>query len=484
MVNIINGESKVNKIVNRLQEEFYKNPDLIIKELKLNFFNTIYIIYLETVSSSDKVNDYILKNFILEKNNLNEKNISSFIAAPNTKKIKNIDECEFYLTNGFSLIILNKTIYAVETKADINRAVTNSDVESSINGPKDSFTENIQINIGLVKRRIKSSTLKIENKILGRKTLTNISILYFSDIANTSLVKNILKKLDSIDIDGIIDSSSVGFLLEKEENSIYPTYLQTERPDIVATSLLEGKIAILVDTTPYAIIIPAFFIDFINPAIDNYNKSQNVNFIKILRFISFLISMIAPAIYISLMNYNEETIPTSLLLNFAIQRSGVPFPTIIETTIMLIVCEILRESDLRFPSNYGSAISILGAIVLGEASVNAGIASPITIIVIAITFISSLTFTNIEINNSLRFLRIIFILFSALFGLYGITLGLLFFLIYTISTKSFNLPYFAPISPFNSEYFTNTFLKKPIDKDLKRSTLFTHKNIYKQKEKK
>ena len=144
-----------------------------------------------------------------------------------------------------------------------------------------------------------------------------------------------LEKIDTIDIDGIVDSSSIGFLLEDENKSVYPTYMQTERPDIVATSLLEGKIAIVVDTTPFVLIIPAFFIDFINPGTDNYNKGKNINFIKILRISAFLISMMAPSIYIAVMNYNQETIPTNLLLNFAIERGGVPFPTIIETLIML-----------------------------------------------------------------------------------------------------------------------------------------------------
>lgn len=472
----------MNKIINRLQNEFNKSPDLVIKSITINIFKKIYIAYLETVSSSNKVNDYILKNLILKKDNITKGNIASFIAAPNTIDIKNTDECEFYLTNGFSLVIIDNKILAIETRADINRAVSDSQVESSINGPKDAFTENIQINIGLIKRRIKSSTLKTENRTIGRKTLTNISVLYFEDIADKNLVNNVLEKIDTIDIDGIVDSSFIGFLLEDENKSVYPTYMQTERPDIVATSLLEGKIAIVVDTTPFVLIVPAFFIDFVNPVIDNYNKSKNVNFIKILRISAFLISMMAPAIYIAVMNYNQETIPTSLLLNFAIQRGGVPFPTIIETLIMLFVCEILRESDLRFPSSYGSAISILGAIVLGEASVSAGIASPITIIVIAITFISSLTFTTIEINNALRFFRCVFILLAGLFGLYGITLGLFYFLIYTTSTTSFNKPYFAPISPYNKEYFNNSVLKKSLKKDTRRSTLFTHTNIIKQTE--
>lgn len=471
----------MNKIVERLKKEFSKTPDLIVKEIKLNMFNTLFIIYLETVSSSNKVNDYILKNVIDNKDKINKNNFQNYLAGPNTKRIDKYDKIEYFLTNGFTIVILKDNIYGVETRADINRAVANADIETSINGPKDSFTENYQINIGLIKRRLKSHNLKIDNRVIGRKTSTQVGVLYFEDIADQELVQNILEKLDNIDIDGVIDSSSIGYLLGDEESSVYPTFLQTERPDMVSTSLLEGKIAIVMDTTPFALIIPAFFIDFINPNIDNYSKSKNINFIKILRIFAYFLSMIAPALYIAVMNYNQETIPTNLLIDFAIQRNGVPFPTIVETILMLAVCEILRESDLRFPSNYGSAISILGAIVLGEASVSAGIASPITIIVIAITFISSLTFNNVEINNSLRFFRFIFIVLAGFFGLYGITLGLLFFLIYTSNITSFGKPYFAPFAPFDKVYFHNTVFKIPLKKDKMRSSMLTKTNKTKQR---
>lgn len=326
----------LNKIVNRIKIMFSKSPDLVVKVIDANFFNKIYVVYLETVTSSDKVNEYILKEFILKKNEVNKKNITSYVAGANVKKINNIDLCEFYLTNGFAIVIMGNCLFGVECRADINRSITEAKVESSINGPKDAFVENIQINIGLIKRRLKSSKLKIENLYLGRKSLTNISIMYFDDVADLEMVKKIIDKLNIVDIDGIVDSSTVGFLLTGENNSIYPTFMETERPDIVAKCLLEGKVAIVVDTTSSVIILPAFFIDFINPGIDNYNKSKNVNFIKILRFTAFLISMMAPALYIAVMNYNQETIPTSLLINFAIERGGVPFPTIIETLIMLL----------------------------------------------------------------------------------------------------------------------------------------------------
>lgn len=472
----------MNPIVKRIQDEFSKNPDLVVKDITISPFSKIYVIFLETVSGSDKVNDYILKNLISAKDRITKNNLSSFLAGPNTHEIKDNDQIEFYITNGFTIIILKNKVYAIETKADLTRSISLNEVETSINGPKDSFTENYQINIGLIKRRIKSNTLKIENKIVGRKTKTQVGILYFDDIADVNLVNDICQKIEKIDIDGIVDSSTLSYLIDGENKSIYPTVLQTERPDLVSSSLLEGKIAIVVDTSPFALIIPSFFIDFINPDSDNYNKSININFVKILRLMAFFISIITPALYIALINYNQEAIPTSLLISFAIQRDGVPFPAIVETTIMLFICEILKESDLRFPSNYGSAISILGAIIIGEASVSAGIVSPIMIIVVAITFISSLIFTNTEMNSALRFFRIIFLIAAGFFGLYGIVLTFLFFLIYTTDTKSFNKDYLAPIAPYDKTYFYDTVLKRSIKKDTKRSKLFVPKNFIKQKE--
>ncbi|MDE6284916.1 MAG: spore germination protein, partial [Bacilli bacterium] len=355
-------------------------------------------------------------------------------------------------------------------------------IEPSISGPKDSFTENYQTNIGLIKRRIKSSSLKIEGRIVGRKTSTQIGVLYFDDITDKNMVKTILEKIDTIDIDGILDSSSLAFLLDGENKSIYPTVYQTERPDIVSMALLEGKIVIMVDTSPFALILPSYLIDYINPNFDNYNKSLNINFIKLLRIFAFFITIATPALYVALINFNQEAIPTTLLINFAIQRDGVPFPAVIETIIMLFVCEVLRESDLRFPSNYGSAISVLGAIIIGEASVSAGIVTPIMIIIVAITFISNLIFTNAELNNAIRFFRVVFLIGAAIFGLYGLALAFLFFLTYTLNTTSFNRDYLAPFSPYDKAYFNDTVIKQPIRKDTQRSKLFVKENLTKEKE--
>ncbi len=473
-----------NKIIKRLQKEFTKTPDLTIKKIKLSLLDTVYVVYLETVSSSDKVNDYILKNLSnlssIKKKNIY--NLDSILPGPNTKVINEYDEIEFYITNGFTVIIRNKEILAIETKADINRSISTPDSEPATTGPKDAFTENYQINMGLVKRRIKSHDLKTDEFVIGRKTKTKVGVLYFNDIAEEQIIENIKRKLEKIDIDGIIDSSMIGQLLIDENKVRFPTYMLTERPDNVSRALLEGKIVILVDTSPFAIILPAFFIDFINPGVDQYGKSKNVNFIKMVRFACFFLSMTIPAIYIAVVNYNQETIPTNLLVSFSIQHDGVPFPAIVEAFIMLFICEMLRESDIRFPNSYGSAISILGALVLGDAAVSAGIVSPIMIIVISLTFMASLIFTEVEVTNALRHMRFIFIILASFYGILGIVFGIFYFLIRINDVYSFGKSYFYPLVPFDKTYALKTLLKGETKKDTKRSKMLTKKNFTKQGE--
>lgn len=433
-------------IINKLKKDFNNSSDLIIKKL-----NNIYVIYLESICDSDKVNFYILQN-------LTQGNDKEFISGPNTTILKKYDDIKFYLLNGFSIVI-TKYYYAVETRGNIIRSVEKPDSEPSVSGPKDAFNENIQINLGLIKRRIKSEKLKNIDYFLGNKTKTKVSLLYIDNLADKKIVKQINNKLSKINKD-IISIGNIKNLLSKENRSFLPTILESERPDNAVYNLLEGKLVILCDNSPFSLILPAFFSDFINPIVDNYGKSININFLKILRFICLIYTLIAPALYIALINYNPETIPLSLIVNIAKQRISVPFPSYIECILMLILCGILKESDMRFPSSYGSAISIVGALILGEASVSAGLISPIMIIVAASTFISSLVFTDQEMVNGLRFYRFLFLILASFFGLYGLNIGILLFLIHLSGLKVLNKSYTFPIAPFSKKYFNKTILKE------------------------
>ena len=344
----------MNKYIKKLQIEFNNTPDLIIKPFKINFLHKIYVIFLETLCSQDKINDYILKK-IVNINYLN--NLSNVVPSSNLKILNKYDEIEYYLYNGYTIIIDNKKIYAIETKADIYRSVSTNETEPSIKGPKDSFIENYQTNLGLIKRRIKNNNLKTKTLNIGTVSNTLVGILYIEGNTKDSIINDVYKKLKNIDIDLINSSEQIISYLSSK--SIFPTVIITERPDRCASSLCDGKVVILVDGSPTALIVPGFLIDFIHPFADTYNKNININITKTIRVICFFISIILPGFYIAIINYNQEAVPTSLIINFAIQRDGVPFPSVIECILMLIVCEILRESDIRFPTKYGSAVSVL-----------------------------------------------------------------------------------------------------------------------------
>ena len=450
----------------RIKNDYVEVSDLVVKDIK-----GITLVYLESLADQDKINDYILK--IIPKNRI-PKDIKKLIPAPNVKDVNSYKDLNLFLNTGFTLIFNKKQIIAVETKSNLNRSIDSPTTEATLFGPKDSLVENYQTNLGLIKRRVRSSNLKNKVVNIGRYTKNACSILYIEGVAKTDIVTLLLEKLNKIDVDGINDIGELKPYLVDEGKNVFPGIKTTERPDVISHALLQGKIAIILDNSPYALILPAFLADFINPISDNYTKSLNVNFIKILRMICFFIAIMAPAFYVAITTINQETIPINLLINLQNQRTDVPFPAAMECIIALIICEILRESDIRFPTSYGSALSILGGLILGEAAVSAGIVSPIMIIVASITFISSMIFTDLEIINGLRLWRFFFLFVAAFFGLYGVGLCLIFLFINLANYEVLDKPYFYPVAPFDFTYIKETLLKL---KNNKRSKLLSKNRI-------
>ena len=455
-------------MIKKLQKQFNNSSDLIVKKI-----NNINVVFLESVCDSNKLNEFIFKNMRVKK----YYSLRNLVTAPSVVYVDDYDKLEFYLTNGFAVVFDDKEVLVCEVKGNLFRAINIPTQEASINGPKDSFNESILTNLGLIKRRIKSDKLVNEDMFIGRKTLTKVSVLYLSDITDKSMVDMISKKIKDIDVDGIIDIEILMQKLDKR-NIPMPTIMKTERPDKVASSLLEGKIVIIADNSPYALILPVFFSDFVNPETDNYVKPINVNLLKVIRFMCLLITISLPALYISIINYNPQSIPLNLLLSFQSGRSGVPFPSSFEAIFMIFLCAILRESDIRFPSSYGSSISILGALILGEAAVSANIASPIMIIIIGITFITGLVFSSGEVISGLRLYRLFLLICSIVFGLYGFVLGGILLILHLASIDSFGFSYLYPLAPLDKTYLFKTLLKN--NKDKFRSKELTN-NIRKEK---
>ena len=431
------------KLINNIKNSFNNSSDLIIKKI-----NNIYLIYLQSICDTEKINDFIIRNYELNKS----------IITPNSVLINEKDITN-NLLQACTIIIDNKKIYSLETKGNLIRSIDKSSYETSINGSKDSLNESIENNLGLIKRRIKSNNLINEDYYLGDNTKTKVSLLYLKDITDMKLVNKIKNKLNYIKSD-IISIENIKQLLTKENRSVLPTIMVSERPDIISNYLLDKKVIIICDNSPNALILPTYLVDYINPNIDSYNKSISINFIKIIRLFCLLFTVCAPALYIAIINYDSESLPISLLINFANQRQSVPFPSYIECLIMLILCSILKESDMRFSSSYSTSISIVGALILGDASVAAGLISPIMIIIISFTFISSLIFSDIEFVNGLRIYRFILLFFSTFLGLLGFNLGLLIIISNLCSLKVLGNSFTYPISPFNKKYFNKTIIKR------------------------
>ena len=407
-----------------LKKEKMKSSDIIIREIKISNYS-IYIISIETLTSSNDINLFLLKN-ISSLKEVEINNLANYLY--NYLPVMSIEFLEDYKTllnrlfNGFSIIVVNNKILAIETRKDLSRGIPEANYEKTIVGPKDSFSELYNTNLGLIRRRIKKD-LNIKNYNLGKYSNTKVGLLYINSICKKNTVQKIDDKLKKIDIDGILD---VNFLKKylNTGNSLFPTIKTTERPDLAS-----------------------FF--FFHTSDDYYQKKINISFIRIIRLIAFIMAIFLPAIYISMTTHNPDTIPINLLLSFQSQRANVPFPAFLEAIIMIIIFEILRESDVRIPSTMGSAISILGGLVLGEAAVSAGIVSPIMIIVVALSAISGMLIQSIEAVNSIRFYRFLLIILASILGYFGVFLGIIMLFTTLSNTKSLDEDFLYPFAPIN-----------------------------------
>lgn len=437
------------------------SSDIVCRVIKKRKKRIGYV-YLESVSSDDKISDFLNKSITMNLSFTNLfKKLENEIFNSHINTSNNYDELFYYLCSGYTVLFVDGSNQAIviETKTTLDRGVTESSSEPIIRGPKDSFTENNATNIGLIRKRIKDPNLFFEEIKVGRRTKTKVNVVYIDDIADVKNVKNIIKKIKDIDIDGILDSGYIRELLQAKKTSIFPKVVSTERPDLACTSLLDGKIIILVENSPYALIIPGLFVDFLHSPEDNYQKPLNASFSRILRLLCFFITILTPAIYVALMTFNPEIIPDQLLISLAVQREGVPFPTAVEVLLFVIIFEILREADVHSPTISGSAMNIVGALVLGDAAVTAGIVSPIVVIIIAITSTSELVFYDVDMINAVRQWRILFIIASLILGLMGVVAMLFIFLTKLCSVECLGVPYLAPVSPTSKTGLKSSLLR-------------------------
>lgn len=468
--------------------------DVYFRKMNINNKN-VFLAYNEALVDASLVSNFVVRSivdvlenvrdFISLKEKIEEKlgkanvDLESRLAINKIQKIDiNKDNVFLYIMSGFVAIFIDEDVYVVEARGNLYRSVSEPTSENSIRGAKDSFVESIVKNVGLIRNRIKSEELVYKERKIGERTQTKVGIMYVNTIAKHDLVKLIEEKLDKIIIDGILDINYIQEYIEEKNESDFPVSIDTERPDVVSYYLLQGRIVILVDNSPYVLVLPAFFEDYFNNVDDYYQRRNNIFLTKLLRYICMILTVLTPAAYLALITFDQESIPTDLLISFTSQREGVPFPAFVEAIIMIFAFEVLRESDLRSNKMSGNTLSIVGALILGDAAVSAGIVSPIMIIVVALTIISGLTFSDINIINALRKWRIIFLIFSSLCGLVGLAIAFTFFITSLVSTESYTKSFTYPLAPLNEDEATENILtRRLISHNFKRQKILSNNLI-------
>lgn len=458
---VLSNDININK--KNLDEIFKNCDDIDYRVLKLHINQNVIeslLVYSNSVVDLKEINENIIKpiNSYNETNNIMSIDEESILQAfekvtsvNNMKRVNNLKDITKEILSGNSILLINNcnTALSLSTEGRETRQVSESNVETIIRGPRDSFIEDININIGLVRAIIKSSLLKVENMTLGSETNTTVSILYMDNKANKEVLSNIMNKLHELDTDFILDSSYIEQYLEEHPYSPFPETQITELPDKVCANLLEGRIIILVDGSPIALILPTTFFQLFQSPEDYYTRIVFGNFVRLIRFLGFFLATSLPAIYIALISFHHEMLPMKLIVDLSKTRANVPFPPVAEAIFMELTVEVLREASIRLPQSIGQTISIVGAIVIGDAAIQSNFASPTMVIVVGITTIGSYVFPHYNTSYSLRIIRLPIIFMAATFGAFGIVIAWCWIIIHLCNLESFGYPYLSPLSPLD-----------------------------------
>lgn len=450
------------------------SSDVIIREFAFGHHQTIHaaIIYIDGLVDIAIINDNIMKALMYDicligardttdlsdvkaiKNNL--------ISIADVQQTVLLHDLIDKLMSGNTILLVDGSHEAlvISAKKWEKRGVKEPQTENVVRGPREGFTETLRINTSLLRRKIMNPDLTLENMKIGEKTKTDVCIIYVKGIVNPKLIEEIKTRLKKICIDAILDSGYIEAFIEDAPYSIFATIGNSEKPDVVAAKILEGRAAILVDGTPIVLTVPMLFLESFQSAEDYYSRPFYASLIRLLRFVSYLASILAPATYVALSTFHQELIPTRLLFTMAAGHEGVPFPALVEALIMMLTFEILREAGVRLPKPIGSAVSIVGALVLGEAAVSAGLISPFMVMVVAFTAIAS--FVVPPQTDSSAILRYSLLILAGIAGGFGILMGLLIVFIHLASLRSFGIPYLSPVAPFTLSDLKDSIIRMPL----------------------
>lgn len=471
------------------------NSDLVTREFNITVKDKVlkgYIVFIDGMTDRVSISNNILQPLMLLSNldireNLHD--VGRFIynrllPFNQIKKVDNFKEITQSVNFGGCAIFIDGLEYAfaADVKSWEHRGVATPRSETVIRGPQEAFNEQLRANTALIRKILKDKDLMIESTTIGKRSNTPCAVLYIRDIANDSLVDEVLKRVKSINVDYIFDTGELEQLIEDNTFVAAPQIIATERPDRVAMMLAQGNIAVILDGSPYVLVMPATVTEFLHTTEDTNIRYPYVNFIRIIRIIGVAIALLLPGLYIAITNFHQEMIPTNLLFAIEASRENVPFPSVVEILIMEFSFELIREAGIRVPGAIGSTIGIVGGLILGQAAVTANLVSPIMIIIVAITALGSFSIPSFSMSFSIRLIRFAYIILGATAGFLGIALGLTINALMLAASKSFGVPFLAPYGPITKGKYSDKLSRKPIWKQENRPDYLNPKDIRSQSE--
>lgn len=489
---LLSGNIEVN--FEKMKAVFANASDVVIRQFEIGADIRIkaFIVYIDGLIDKEVVQISLMKPLMIDihlsktDHNFNRKTAFAIIkerilSVSEVKEIYCFQDAIDAILSGDTVLFLDGSSVALNAslRGWETRSITAPDTEVVVRGSREGFTETLRTSTAQLRRRIKNPNLKFENMKIGRQTKTDVVIAYISGIADNKIVEEVKRRLSRIDTDSILESGYIEEFIEDNPLSFLPTVGNSEKPDNVAAKMLEGRVAILTDGTPFVLTVPYLFIEAFQSSEDYYSRPYYASFLRTLRYTAFLIATFAPAFYVALTTYHQEMIPPTLLVSMAAAREGTPFPAFVEAMLMNIIYEILKEAGVRLPRPIGQAVSIVGALVIGESAVSAGLIGAPMVIVVAITAISS--FVVSSISDTISIMRIFYIILAGSLGLFGIMIGIAGFLTHIVSLRSFGVPYLSPVAPLNTKDMKDVFIRAPWWAMFTRPRVIGWKNPVRQK---
>jgi spore germination protein KA len=452
--------------VETLRSIYNDCSDVVFRSFFLFRKKRAMLIYIEGMSDKKGIDEYVLSPLMRETANevepLNEF-LENKVPVSNVKKVNMLADCIESISFGDPLLLYEgeSDAYSLGLCSWEKRGIEEPSAEAGIRGPREGFNETLQVSMSQLRRIIKSPALKMKFMKIGEYTKTRVVLAYIDGLVDKKLIDELTNRMNRIKIDGILESNYIEEMIEDNPYSPFPQILSTERPDTASAHLLEGRAAILVEGSPFCLIAPITFFSMLQSQEDYYQRSMASTCLRWLRYTFLFISLLLPSLYVAILSFHQEMVPGSLLLSMSASREAVPFPAVVEALIMEISFEALREAGVRLPKQIGAAVSIVGALVIGQAAVQAGLVSAPMVIVVAITGIASFMIPRYFTGIAIRMLRFPMMLLSATLGLLGIMMGIIAIVIHLCSLRSFGAPYLAPVAPLKVRELKDVLWRSP-----------------------